>query len=187
MSGLEIVKHIFVIGIKHCGKSTLGRMAAQQLNVSFYDLDSVIEQKVDPTLSTSVRDLYEREGEVVFKKLEAEMACECLDQVELGAPAIIALGGGTVENTDAINCLKGRGKFIYLYEKMEILYDRIMKKGIPPFLSPQSPKEDFRKLYDSRHPECQRIADLTLKLENKDIQEAAEFIINQLKEKGYAR
>ena len=62
---------IILFGIKHCGKSTIGKKLGLALGEVFIDVDSVIEN----IAGKSCRDLYRQDGKEAFMKAEAE-ACK---------------------------------------------------------------------------------------------------------------
>ena len=63
---------ISLIGLPGSGKSTVGRQLARRLQLPFFDSDHVIEQQ----LGCSIREYFEREGEVRFRDLEASVIDE---------------------------------------------------------------------------------------------------------------
>lgn len=81
---------IAVTGFMGAGKSTVGRIVADRLGLPFLDADTVIEQRQDRT----IRSLFESEGEAYFR--EAEHAC--VADLLRGPDAVVALGGGAVED-----------------------------------------------------------------------------------------
>ena len=58
---------LFVIGFMGSGKSIVGQQLADYLGLQFADLDKVIEMAQERT----VQEIFAREGEDVFRELEA--------------------------------------------------------------------------------------------------------------------
>ncbi len=83
------MKQIILNGYMGTGKTTLGKAAADKLGCSFYDLDHLIEQEE----GKPVREIFSSQGEVHFRRLEAEMLVKVLQR-----DGVIALGGGTLTN-----------------------------------------------------------------------------------------
>src|SRR3954454_4398247 len=57
---------IYLVGFMGCGKSTIGRMYAEEIGWRFADLDEDIEQSQQTTIS----DLFSRFGEEQFRRIE---------------------------------------------------------------------------------------------------------------------
>lgn len=134
----------YIIGIKHCGKSTVGLMLSKAMNIPFYDLDEIIENRVN----MSVREFYISKGKEAFQLAETE-AITILQAYKGGF--ICATGGGICDNIEAFNLLKKLSNSIYINTAFETVYERIIKNGIPPFLKTKDPKEEFKVLYTRRN------------------------------------
>ncbi len=70
------------------GKSTIGRLLASDLNLTFIDLDRYIEEKEHTKIST----LFKQRGEIYFRKKEHEYLNHLLFENE---NFVLATGGGT--------------------------------------------------------------------------------------------
>ena len=66
------MKPLFLVGYMAAGKTTLGRRAAQLLNVEFIDLDAYIESRYRKRIS----DLFAERGEEGFRDIERRMLHE---------------------------------------------------------------------------------------------------------------
>ncbi|GHV87780.1 hypothetical protein AGMMS50267_01400 [Spirochaetia bacterium] len=110
MSHLAESPVIILVGPKHAGKTSVGRVLAALLGGRFTDLDEYVEL----LSGKSPRSLY-KEGAEVFRRVEAEALGALLglitDQMPNGdkVPAVIAAGGGLVDNRDALALLNGGG------------------------------------------------------------------------------
>ena len=80
-------KQIYLLGFMGSGKSTVGELLSRELRWPFIDLDAVIEAGQ----GVSIREIFERSGELFFRQLERAALTEVLKT----EPAVIALGGGT--------------------------------------------------------------------------------------------
>ena len=60
---------ITLFGYMGCGKSSLGKLLAENLNYAFIDLDLHIEN----LHGMPVKDIFQLEGEVYFRKIESEI------------------------------------------------------------------------------------------------------------------
>ena len=79
-------------GIKHCGKSTLGRLIASASGVPFTDTDEELEKEFfrREGKKAACRTIFREYGEEYFRKLEADVIRSLSD----GKLRVIALGGG---------------------------------------------------------------------------------------------
>jgi shikimate kinase len=79
---------VILVGYMGSGKSSVGKLLASKLRVSFYDLDTIIEENEQQ----SVTELFENKGEIYFRKLENTILKLVLQKTE---PFVLSLGGGT--------------------------------------------------------------------------------------------
>ena len=176
-------KNIVLMGIKHCGKSTLGKMLAEEMKVQFHDIDKIIENNFhEKTLTVrEIHDIVKKEG---FHKLETEAICRNIGDDEI---SVISLGGGTIDNEDAFECIAGTSIFVYLKEEPVALFKRIQDGGLPSFLKHTDPFSIFMKLYENRTVLYEKKADLIVEINGLDIKKAYEKLKEKLKEAGYVR
>jgi shikimate kinase len=81
---------LFLTGFMGCGKSTLGRRAASLLQLPFSDLDILVEKYA----GLSVKNIFERHGEPLFRKCELAVLRRVLETPTENS-GLIAMGGGT--------------------------------------------------------------------------------------------
>ncbi|MDC7221076.1 MAG: shikimate kinase [Spirochaetales bacterium] len=162
-------KTLVLSGIKHCGKTTLGSMLADRRGCAWYDLDQLIMNRPAANHYPTLREFYRTEGVEKFRELETESLKDILNRFNPGTTqAVISLGGGTVENEEAMNILREEGSIVYLSVPEETLYERIMAGGRPPFLSEETPREDFHEVYLRRDALNREMADLIVNLNESD-------------------
>ncbi len=170
---------IFILmGIKHCGKTTIGKLLSTTLEMDFIDLDREVEKQYSPDLRVSFREVYRKVGRAGFAQLETAALKKLY--TEVSKPLILSLGGGTIENTKAVEILKQSGLKVYLKEKETTLYKRILSNGLPPFLDSSDPRQQFHALYLKRDSMYTALADLTVKLEGRDPTEAAAAVLSAI-------
>ncbi len=98
------------------GKSTVGPALARRLGLRFADCDAAVERAAGCT----VAEIFERDGEAAFRKLERE-AQEAL----AGEAAVVALGGGAIAQPGAPERLAASGTVVYLRARAETLAERL--------------------------------------------------------------
>lgn len=161
---------IYLIGFMACGKSKVGKRLAKELNLDFIDLDDQIEMDAEK----SITDIFEREGEKVFRKMEQT----ALKQTA-GKRAIVALGGGTVCYFDNMNFVKENGTSIYLNVSKEKLYGRLRRnKNSRPLVRDLS-DEELKQFVDYKLKERERFylkADFDLSEEQQSVNSILKLI-----------
>ena len=97
-------KNIILTGFMGSGKTAVGRILAEKLNVEFVDMDDLIEREQ----KMSISEIFSRFGEKRFRKLEKEVA----GRVSQGKNQVIATGGGVVLSSENMANLKMDGIII---------------------------------------------------------------------------
>jgi shikimate kinase len=200
------MKIIALSGPKHCGKSSVAAILGERLQAPCLDLDAEIKKYS----GRSPRELF-KESEAVFRAAEAETLAGLLTNFfSCGSPAgetkkssapfgdgqivILALGGGIIDNTAAVDLLKGASnnscaanmlKIICLEVSAETAWQRIeaaaKKDGeLPPFLRCADPKAAHRRLHTRRAAAYRELANIVIDCENKSIDNIAENIAGEL-------
>jgi shikimate kinase len=180
-----IPQKIVLLGVKHSGKSSIGRYLSEILNWPFRDLDDCIETQTQALMGFSVREFFRVEGKSKFFAIEKD----CLETFISNRPApwILATGGGIIENELAIKLMPGNALKVFLNNSPEELFKRIQKKGLPPFLSTDNPYKTFVKLFESRTANYKAIADVIVNLDNSTKDHSTEKVILAIKEYLNAR
>jgi len=171
--------NLVLIGMKHCGKSTTGKILAARWGCPFYDVDPMIEEHhdCDTGETISVREIFERHGEKHFHRVEGHVVCELYLKLDHpGSQAVVSLGGRTALNSLVCELLRAIGPIVYLQVAPDVIYERIEQSGIPPFLNPDDPATDFQALYDQRHPRYKELADVTIDINDLTPNAAADLL-----------
>lgn len=143
-------KNIILCGFMGCGKTTVGEMLSQKLNVEFLDIDKIIEEKQNLKIS----EIFENFGEDYFRKLESATVnkiCNLKNKV-------ISLGGGTLENFENFKKLKTNGIIFFLDVSLNILKLRLQNDTKRPLLKSQN----IDSLFFDRLENYKKYADFTI-------------------------
>jgi len=157
-----------LLGLKHTGKSSVGRLWATRRGWDFYDLDALLEAQAGGRTS---RQIFLDEGKDGFQRREAGAAQAIAPRLGQGR-AVLAWGGGTVTNPDAVAVLKPAGLLVVLSDRVEVLYERIMRGGRPAFLSADHPWEDFQTIYAQRSAMLAALTPWSLDLAGASVEES---------------
>lgn len=176
------------MGLKHCGKSTLGRLTADQFHIPFKDLDALLEaEHLNSTgEQLTFREIYNSRGKEYFQHLETK-ALTSFEKDYSDSAVILSLGGGTIENPEGMKLLKRFGTLIFLDLPADVLFKRIEQGGFPSFIDSQNPYPSFLELYNRRRPLYLKAANLTLTFDNQSIEECLSGLTNSLIEEKYVR
>jgi shikimate kinase len=109
---------IALIGYMGSGKSTVGRLLSEQLNIPFIDLDERIESQTGMTIT----EIFQRQGEASFRELEKDTLTEILKSQSL---FVLATGGGTPCFFNQIDLLNEYCETIYLRCSVEVIQMRL--------------------------------------------------------------
>lgn len=116
------------------GKTTVGKALAEDLGLTFYDLDWYIENRMRKT----IKQIFDESGEEGFRKIEHNM----LHEVAEFENVIISCGGGTPCFFDNMDYMNKQGETLYLKASPEVLYGHLrMGKSVRPLLLNKTPEE----------------------------------------------
>ena len=131
------------------GKSQVAAALGELWSTSVVDLDKRIEQRA----GSSVADIFERRGEAAFRALERET----LEQVLAEGAKVIALGGGTVTNTEARRRLLNAGTVVTLRASLHSLSARVGSGRGRPLLAGEDVRSRLSRILIERaaaYAEC---------------------------------
>jgi shikimate kinase len=115
-------RHLVLIGMMGAGKTTVGRRCATRLERAFIDTDDLIEA----TTGMRVAEIFETQGESVFRDLERVAVADACASPE---PLVIACGGGAVLDADSRRRLRETGVVVWLRAAPEVLSGRVSREG----------------------------------------------------------
>jgi shikimate kinase len=159
-----------IVGYMGSGKSTVGRIVAEDLSWDFVDLDAVVAERA----GLSIPEIFESSGEPRFRNLERLALLDALDGF---SERVVACGGGVVINS------RNRARLlevptVFLWEDADVLYRRTRGPGRP--LRGAS-FEDFARRYAERLPYYLEVAALQLEPDNRPPRRIADEIIEWLR------
>ena len=109
----EQMENIVLIGMPGCGKSTIGRLIAEETGKRFVDSDAEIEKLAQK----SIPRIFAEDGEGAFRDLETKVLAQLGKQSNL----VIATGGGCVTQDRNYPLLHQNGTIFWLQRDLEQL------------------------------------------------------------------
>ena len=164
-------RNIFLIGMMGSGKSKTGPDLAKIINYAFVDIDDVIEK----ASKQSISEIFENDGETVFRDLEKQV----LKEISQHHSLVIATGGGLVTLPENWGILH-QGIVIWLDLDLQRSIKRIesdTKKR--PLLDQEDISQTFHQIYESRKPMYLE-SDLRIGIEDQSPDEVASMIAERL-------
>ncbi|MBQ7865180.1 MAG: shikimate kinase [Clostridia bacterium] len=145
-------RHVFLIGMPGCGKSSLGKRVAGNMRIPYVDMD----QRISDIVGCTVSEMFERYGEQAFRNAETNT----LIQLTRETPSLISTGGGTVlrENNRAI--MRNSGVIVLIDRPLEEIMGDI-KLDRRPLLA-QKGLGEVERLYHERIDIYRSVADFVM-------------------------
>ena len=154
------------------GKSAIGKRLAQRLGLPFVDADEEIERAA----GCSVAEFFERFGEAEFRAGERRVIARLLD----GPPHVLSTGGGAYMDADTRALMRARATTVWLRADLDVLYDRVKRRGHRPLLKQGEPREILNRLMQQRYP-IYAEADVTVESTAQPAERTTEEVIEALR------
>ncbi|HMO12933.1 MAG TPA: shikimate kinase [Pirellulaceae bacterium] len=166
-------QHLFLIGFRAAGKTTVGKLLAQLLGKQFYDLDDQITLSLD----RSIQQIFREHGESFFRDAETR----CLQQLCDQHPAVIALGGGAVLRADNRDLLRTHGSCVWLHanetETLHRMNNDPLNELLRPALTDQPVADEIESIMQTRRPLYAACADYSVETTNLSPEDIAQRIV----------
>lgn len=161
------MKNLVLIGMPGSGKTSIGRLLAQKLNMKFVDMDECIQDMENK----GIPEMFEI-SEDYFRNAESR----CAKILGSERSLVIAAGGGLVKRQENIDYLKGSSLFIFINRPPEKILEDI-NIATRPLL--KEGKDRIYSLYDERLHLYKKYCTIEI-LNNKTLDDAVNSIIKDL-------
>lgn len=162
-----------MVGLMGAGKTTVGKLLARRLNMTFVDSDHEIERRT----GVNIPLIFELEGEAGFRARESSVIEELTRQKNI----VLATGGGAVLNKQNRDNLSRNGTVIYLRARVEDLWQRTRHDRNRPLLQTADPQARLKELFAQRDPLYREIADIIMDSGDQSVHALVHQIEEQLK------
>jgi shikimate kinase len=158
---------VVLVGPPGAGKSTVGRLVADRLDIPFRDTDSDVEHKVGKSIS----EIFVESGEPAFRVLERDAVRRAL----LDHTGVLALGGGAVVDPGTRALLRGR-TVIFLDVGLAAAAERCGLNRSRPLLLTNM-RAQLRSLMEERRPYYEEIATNVIDTNRRTAEEVADEVL----------
>lgn len=164
-------KNIVLVGFMGTGKSSVGKILAKRLGRVWVDVDLKIEEKE----KRKIADIFEKEGESYFRKVEKEVVQTVAAEKNL----VITTGGGVVLDSANMEALKAKGLLVALLATPETIYQRVKDSKHRPLLKAVDKMGEIRRLLGQREAFYAK-ADASFHTDGKSATQVADAVMRAL-------
>ncbi len=159
------------------GKTTIGKLLAQELGLEFYDSDQEIERRAGADIGW----IFDVEGEQGFRAREANVISELTSM----SGVLVATGGGAVLDAENRRRLRSRGIVIFLDTSLEIQMRRTERDKKRPLLQNVDQEKVLARLKAERDPVYNEVADIRVFVGDSSSRKTVSLILEKLREHGH--
>ncbi|QFZ82449.1 helix-turn-helix domain-containing protein [Variovorax paradoxus] len=158
-------RRIALVGLRGAGKSTLGQMLAEDLEIPFIELSREIEKLA----GCSVREIHDLYGTNAYRRYERRALEEA---VQIYSEVVIATPGGIVSDPATFNELLAHCTTVWLQAAPEEHMGRVAAQGdTRPMAASKEAMEDLRRILNGRAAFYSK-ADLSVDTSGKTLQQS---------------
>jgi len=155
---------IVLIGPPGSGKTSVGRILADELNLKAIDTDREIEEKS----GKKIGDIFLELGETGFREIERGVVLKSLEE----QGSVISLGGGSILDPQVYEQLSMEPKVVYLEVSISNAAPRVGFNTDRPLLL-ANPRQQWLKLFEERKERYESLARYRVCTDNKKAKESA--------------
>jgi shikimate kinase len=134
--------NLYLVGMMGVGKTTVGKLLAEEIGYRFVDTDEVIVKAA----GKSINEIFAENGEAEFRQLESDVLAQVCAYTKL----VIATGGGIVMQQHNWSYLH-HGLIVWLDVPVPIILQRLAEDDTRPLLQ-DGPESKLRSLLEQRQP-----------------------------------
>jgi len=164
--------NIFLVGPMGVGKTTIGKVLADQLGLEFFDSD----REIEAVTGADIPWIFDVEGEAGFRVRETRM----IEELTTKNGIVLATGGGSVLAERNRRCLEGRGTVVYLRASIIQQVERTGRDKNRPLLQTADPEQKIRQIMEIREPLYLEIAQIVVDTNHRNPKSVSNEICRQL-------
>lgn len=160
---------LYLVGFMATGKTTIGRLLADELGWCFIDIDDEIQAQQ----GKSIAEIFDERGEAYFRDLECETIRTRIALIERGDPCVMALGGGAFVQPRNWELIENNGVTVWLDCPLETVRQRLGEGATRPLARDH---RALAQLFEDRRPLYAR-ADFRIQVDTADTAEIVHKIL----------
>lgn len=164
-------ENIFLIGPMGVGKTTIGKVLAEQLGRPFYDSD----REIEAATGADIPWIFDVEGEAGFRLRETRM----IEELSAREGIVMATGGGSILAPENRQCLRQRGYVVYLRASLTQQLERTSRDKNRPLLRTPDPAGRIAELMKIREPLYREVAHTIVDTNRRSPRMVAQEIIRR--------
>ncbi len=177
-------RKIFLIGLRATGKTSVGQLLAERLDMPFYDLDEVIVN----TAGKQIKQIVEEGGWEAFRSLERTALANFFSQ---DTSFVLACGGGAVLHEDVwISNRQGDHRdhvVVWLKAGVDEMLKRIVGDSNtdsqrPALTSGLAMRDEIEAVMKQRKSLYERFSDMEINTDSVSINQIVEVLLKDLEE-----
>jgi len=167
--------NIYLIGFRCTGKTTVGKIIAHKLNMSFLDADDeIVKQQGMP-----ISDIVDKHGWPYFREKESGI----IKEISGMDNNVVATGGGVILNRENVEHMKRSGTVIWLKANPETVIKRILQddktEQSRPSLTSKGLIDEIQETIEVRMPLYQEAMEFYIDTDDIKVEEVADRIISK--------
>ena len=161
-------RNIVLVGFMGTGKTSVGQAVAARLDMSFLDMDDIIEERQ----ARPITRIFAEDGEPFFRRLERELVVELADRQGL----VIGAGGGIVLDRNNIAQFEKSGLVVCLGATPAAILQRVQHQTHRPLLAGDDKFAKIEEILRGRQPLYDAVA-CQVDTNGRTLQQVAEEIV----------
>lgn len=169
---------IVLMGPKGAGKSSVGALLSEMTGFPMLETDLMVENlhEARDGHRLTCREIYAEHGEVFFRGLEREVAAEAAKYDW----HLVITGGSMMLDPIARRSLRADALLVYLVGKPDVLWERAIQKGIPPWLTGPDGPVKYKERIEVQEDILRPYADILIDTTEGNPEELAALVADRL-------